>query len=680
MAANPTATLSSLLRGTSINDHDEVLKAANAVLKTSKNNPDALHTRVVALLKLDRFDDALRALDDGGDALAERCVLEKAYALYKTGKLVEAEKLAHGQEVRGLRHVAAQVAYRAERFEDAARIYKELSAQTAPIEGEENDLRINSSAVDVQLEWQGDGDRVEQSRKKPGREDLEAFETSYNAACGCIARGELSAGSILLKRARDLCEALDELTDEEKRAEVLPIMVQQAYVFTKLGKLKEAETLQKMINIAEYVRNHPFSTVANQYSVPEPPTRVIAQNNALAASSKDNPFITERIFDSVPKLSPMEKHFEHQTNILRRNRYTIDIQSLKYEGVAHSTLPIITKSPSPTISPYITTLSVINAAAHAHDETEKASLKHILPLFEKRPNDVGLLLTITQLYIRLNKPGPAIALLESFFKHLEESATPADLDVRFAPGLVALAVSLYRLSGRKIPIRAELAKAALHWRSKPSAPHALLRAAGSSLLESSHPDDLSTAGEIFTALRTQDPNDRTAIAGQVASYAASDPARVSSDLDKLTPVEKLISEIDASALLAAGIPSLAPRKVTTKKRPAVDEKDKEKDATKPATKKRKIPSSRMPKDFVEGKVMDPERWLPLRDRSSYRPKGKKARRKAADLTQGGIVKEEESLELAGGAGSVKVEKAGGASGGGGGGGGGGGKKKKKGKK
>jgi signal recognition particle subunit SRP72 len=48
-----------------------------------------------------------------------------------------------------------------------------------------------------------------------------------------------------------LCEALDELTDEEKRAEVLPIMVQQAYVFTKLGKLEEAEALQKMINIAE---------------------------------------------------------------------------------------------------------------------------------------------------------------------------------------------------------------------------------------------------------------------------------------------------------------------------------------------------------------------------------------------------------------------------------------------
>jgi len=251
MASNPTATLTSLLKGSTIEDHDEVLKAANAVLKTSKNNPDALHTRVVALLKLDRFSDALRALDDGGDKLAERCTFEKAYALYKTGELEDAYKLAHTGGKRGLKHVAAQVAYRAEKFEDAARIYQELSAEAAAIEGEENDLRINSSAVDAQLEWQGNGDAVDPSRKKPGREDLEAFETSYNAACGCIARGDLGSGSVLLKRARDLCEALDELSDDEKRAEVLPIMVQQAYVFTKLGKLEEAEALQKMINIAE---------------------------------------------------------------------------------------------------------------------------------------------------------------------------------------------------------------------------------------------------------------------------------------------------------------------------------------------------------------------------------------------------------------------------------------------
>ena len=265
MTSKPSVTLTSLLNSSTIDDHEEVLKQANAELKRDRTNQDALHTRVVALLKLDRFDDALRALDDGGNKLAERCVLEKAYALYKTGQLEEAAKIVEGsdQKSRGIKHIAAQVAYRAENFEDAADIYRELSLQVGIIEGEENDLRINSSAVDVQLEWQGNGEKVDKSRKKPGREDLEAFETAYNAACGYIARGELGAGGLLLKRARDLCEALDELSDEEKKAEVLPIMVQQAYVFTRMGKLEEAESLHKMINIPEYATIFSFLVPVN---------------------------------------------------------------------------------------------------------------------------------------------------------------------------------------------------------------------------------------------------------------------------------------------------------------------------------------------------------------------------------------------------------------------------------
>ncbi|RDW65340.1 signal recognition particle subunit SRP72 [Coleophoma crateriformis] len=636
MASNSTATLTSLLRSSSITDHDEVLKAANAVLKSSKNNPDALHTRVVALVKLDRFEDALRALDDGGDQLAERCTLEKAYALYKTGQLAEAEKLASSSlsgKNRGLKHIAAQVAYRGEKFEDAAQIYKELSAESVGIEGEENDLRINGAAVDAQLQWQGKGSKVQESRKKPAREDLEAFETAYNAACGCIAGGDLGAGSVLLKRARDLCEALDELSDEEKRAEVLPIMVQQAFVFTKLGKLEEAEVLQKMVNIAD---------------VPEPPTKVVAQNNAMVASGEpENPYLAQRVFDAVPKLSKTEQLFEHQASLLRRNRYAIDLQARKYEGVARSTAAIIKSSSSPTTSPFIGNLAVVNAAAHGRSRIDKAGLKHILPLLEKRPNDVGLILTIVQLYVLMNNPGPAIELLESFFKRLEESATTADQDVRYTPGLVALAVSLYRLQGRKAPIRNELGNAALYWKRKQKTPVCLLQPAGIALLESSNPEDLKTAGQIFENLRAKDANDRVAIAGYVASYAISDFSKVEANLDKLTSVERLTSGIDAAALEEAGVANLPrPTDAMSKKRNADNEKEK-------PSKKRKI--RKLPKDYEEGRKMDPERWLPLRDRSTYRPKGKKGKKKAMDMTQGGVVKEEESLELVGGS-AVKVEK------------------------
>lgn len=50
----------------------------------------------------------------------------------------------------------------------------------------------------------------------------------------------------------DLCNALDELTVQEKTAELLPITVQQLYVLSKLGKGEEAEKLASDISVEEY--------------------------------------------------------------------------------------------------------------------------------------------------------------------------------------------------------------------------------------------------------------------------------------------------------------------------------------------------------------------------------------------------------------------------------------------
>ena len=94
--------------------------------------------------------------------------------------------------------------YRLENFARAAEIYKELHASSTAAENEENDLRINGSAVDAQLEWKGQSQLVQ--KKRPSREDMEAFETAYNAACGSIARGELGQGEVLLKRAKGTSE------------------------------------------------------------------------------------------------------------------------------------------------------------------------------------------------------------------------------------------------------------------------------------------------------------------------------------------------------------------------------------------------------------------------------------------------------------------------------------------
>jgi signal recognition particle subunit SRP72 len=111
--ASSTPTLTSLLRQTTLDDHEEVLKAANATLKKSKNNLEALHVKTVALLKLDRYDDALRVLEEGGDALKSRAQLESAYALYKLGRFEDGAKITKDATGgRGVQHIEAQVVRR----------------------------------------------------------------------------------------------------------------------------------------------------------------------------------------------------------------------------------------------------------------------------------------------------------------------------------------------------------------------------------------------------------------------------------------------------------------------------------------------------------------------------------------------------------------------------------------
>ncbi|KAI1266738.1 hypothetical protein F5Y18DRAFT_425990 [Xylariaceae sp. FL1019] len=652
--ADPAASLAALLHKASVPDHDEVVKLANAAIRANKGNLDAHQARVVALLKLDRFADALRAIADAGSPLESRCQLEKTYALYKAGQLEEAQKTASSSSSRAFRHLAGQIAYRAEQWSEAAALYRRLASDDdghdAGLAGEENDININLLATKAQLQWARNGDLIPDSESSPSRDHLDAFETAYNAACAHIARADFAKASVLLKRARDLCEASDDLSADDKHAELLPIVVQHIYVLSQLGKHADAAALQRQVVMSD---------------IPEAPTRAVAQNNGAALATADsNPYLAQRIANAAVGLAGNDKLFQYQHSIMQRNALALALQMQKFKGTEASTHSQVREAASSTALLDAAHLGVINAAARAQLGAGKDAIQAILPALEKRPNDIGLLLTAIQLYVQTKNPGMALALLETFLRRLETATTPDYADVRYAPGLVAVAVALYRTQGRQNSIRAELAKASAHWRSRSDRSSvSLLLESGIELLRSSNPSDMEAAGATFEKLVSSFTQDATAAAGLVASFATRDYDEVSAYLSKLTPVEHLTAGIDVQSLVTAGVATISPIAPSTKKRAVADEPEREK-----AKKRRR--KKRLPKDFDETKQPDPERWLPLRDRSSYRPKGKKGKKRAQD-TQGGAVKEEETLELVGGAGAVKVEKATGGQAG---------KKKKKGKK
>ena len=151
-----------------------------------------------------------------------------------------------------------------------------------------------------------------------------------------------------------------------------------------------------------------------------------------------------------------DKLFRFQADLIQENGLTLDLLILKYSGVVKSTSKILS-SDSLTLSAHINRISVLNAAANAQNQLGKLGLKRLVPLAEKRPNDIGLVLTIIQLYILTNNPGSATTLFESFLKRLADSPSSVDQDINMAPGRISSLVALYTCEGRKSQIQATLA-------------------------------------------------------------------------------------------------------------------------------------------------------------------------------------------------------------------------------
>lgn len=104
-----TQSLSSLLSRASIDDHEEVLRSCDAALAKSRSDIQAQHVKVVALLKLDRYEDCLRVFEEGGDILKKKAALEYGYALYKTGQPeIAIDVVSSLAGDRGARHLEAQ--------------------------------------------------------------------------------------------------------------------------------------------------------------------------------------------------------------------------------------------------------------------------------------------------------------------------------------------------------------------------------------------------------------------------------------------------------------------------------------------------------------------------------------------------------------------------------------------
>jgi len=358
-------------------------------------------------------------------------------------------------------------------------------------------------------------------------------------------------------------------------------------------------------------------------------TKHIAEiNKMLASEESHNPYLVQRRLQQRGTVASKDQPFTYQRATIHCNELAIDLQLGKVHGIADSTRKFLNSNESDRVSAETVTAGVFNAASHAHNQPTKLALKSMISLLEERPLDIGLVLVIVQLYILLDNTTAAVDSLESLLTRLEASSIPTNTAARFSPGLIATLVTLYARQGRTSSTKAELTKAATYYRSHPTRAEltpALLTAIGITLLDQATPSDIELARALFSTYHTAHPTNAAAIAGLAAS--ASTTISEPSDLYGTLPsISKLTTSVDATALESAGIARLPFPAASSKRRTPL---------TTTTTKSRlakKHKTGKLPKDYDEKRQPDPERWLPLRDRSNWRPKGKK---KGGGRSQGG---------------------------------------------
>jgi signal recognition particle subunit SRP72 len=352
-------------------------------------------------------------------------------------------------------------------------------------------------------------------------------------------------------------------------------------------------------------------------------TRAIALNNQLSIEPHSNPFENYRIHNAANQAFAKSKPFLAQSQIFSNN-------SLLLSSKAHKS---ITSNKGPHYA-----ASLIQLYNELPAQSEATFLPKLTANFHHDETDVGTALLLIQSQMQNGSLQLAAVTLEKLFHALKDRN-----DVKYMPGLISLAVLLFPKVGREDKATALLVEAKSYWISKGDTVHlvvkiANIQSANTTTLRNfatlarlnqlltlqpspSHSQELEALVNEQQAYLNDYPSDISTHAVLAALYSVTSPSNAMQHSSHLPPISTLTKSVDAQQLESQGIPSNAANLASLKR----------KMTNKIRSRKRRV---RGGKTFDSTKDVDPERWLPLRERSYYKP-AKSKKRKTGGATQGG---------------------------------------------
>ena len=666
-AAGPDAHLSDLFSRLhqSVEDraHKRASKLCDEILKVSPGDVDASRAKVVALVESARYADAVAFLERSDDAeLKASLAFEHAYALYRSHRLEEA--LAMVAPPRGsspaaprehrVAQLEAQLLYRLGRPAEAADAYERvLDSGVARPDGGGAAITTTANLVAALVASRRHAD-VAQALRRRDVSPKASFEIAFNVACGLIAQREFEDARAYLALAKAQGDAAlrDEgLAPEEIAEEMLPAECASALCAAALGERDEAvrgylgvlgftddddasgtNAGSTNVNVNSHSRDHATLAVAA--------TNLAALLGARGARGAECLRRAEKLCDA--------------DGVLRADVSALGVCATTRDAVVHNRAVALVHGNR--LAQARETLNAVKsrrggvaaaaalAAAVATRERKPRDARDALRAAERDARAGGdaiavrdVLLTRAQLHASSGEYADAAAALR------EAMDADADGSLGGAPAAIATLAALLDLAGDARGadrVLDDMLAASTASGQVTVPPAATLRAADRALARGHAAEAAAAYASVGDAGGADDETRAAALAGAARAAAAlgdlSAAERFAVAASERSPVAGASRALDADALEEALPASVVARAAELERKMASAASLRARgarDFQKRKPRRKKAPL--YPKGFDPqnpGPPPDEDRWLPLRERASY--KGKRRKQVAVRGAQG----------------------------------------------
>ncbi|XP_059700324.1 signal recognition particle subunit SRP72 [Haemorhous mexicanus] len=569
-------------------DFARALKSVNKILQINKDDVTALQCKVVCLIQNGNFKEALGVINTHTKVLTSDVIaFEKAYCEYRLNRIESALKTIQSasQQTDKLKELYGQVLYRLERYDDCLAAYRDLIRNSQDEYEEERKTNL-SAVVAAQSTWE-----------KVVPEDLglreATYELCYNSACALIGQGKLNEAMKKLQKAEELCrQSLSEdsdVTEEDIEAELAIIHGQMAYIMQLQGRTEDALQLYNQI-------------------IKLKPTDVgllaVIANNIITINKDQNVFDSKKKVKLTNAEGVEHKLSKKQLQAIEFNKALLAMYTNQADQCRKLSASLQSQSPEHL-------LPVLIQAAQLCREKQHAKAIGLLQDFaDQHPaNAAEIKLTMAQLKIAQGSVTKACMILRS----IEE--------LQHKPGMVSALVTMYSHE-EDIDSAIEVFTQAIQWyqQHQPKSPvHlSLIReAANFKLKHGRKKEAISDLEELWK----QNPKDVHTLAQLISAYSLVDPEKAKVLSKHLPSSDTMSLKVDVDALENSHGATYVRKKAA---KLTGDNQQKEQGQGE-VKKKKKKKKGKLPKNYDPKVTPDPERWLPMRERSYYRgrKKGKK---------------------------------------------------------